>query len=631
MDEHRALLHPSHVSPARRMLARAIRGALTIGLLHGALVAPASAQTLCPPDASGVPAAGGGPKWFDANGNGVFPEYPAEDDRITDPRWQFATARSDNNTQSVFFRAIREGSSYLDLSWEFADDPSIEAGSDGVYVGFIPPPSAAMGAVNDTIVFKVFLNTNATVSASTSYTAGAIRYSGGSWTGGAQPGWLTSFTRVWIAPGPSNYAGGGMGTWHWAIQMRVPLTTTVTSSYTSAIRVGAGAKMFYVVAGQQGPAGPVTDISWPTGLTASYSFGAYTFPPFASWGALSTTGGCSGGISIAGANVGTTNVPTSQIRFTMPAATPMNPNPSYTNLISNTFYIRPTNNTAGTINTGTLKGRLRVANWGIQPDWNDIGAADRSKIWQDIPITAGDEANRGPIPAGTTATAANDIHFNWTVPGCEVYDMMSPRASYPYPDICETPPLDAERWDKRTHRCIYAEIFSTSPYDFANYSVYRNADFVGLSTFTRDFEVTTIGLKSPRGRTRVPVYLMTMAKNMPRQLSREMVARNNGMLLNRDLASQLERAAAGAPYDARQLETFAPTYTIRGFYGTGDSTEEGGHGRFPIAKPGNSITTRCTTPRCRASRPASVVARSSFPMPSRPRSRSCARRHPPCW
>ena len=469
-------------------------------IIGGIFAGQVNAQTYCIPRANGVPALSGPPVWYDADTDGTFPELPQEDDQIDDPRWRGAFGVSlpqvGGASSEVIFRGLQReesGTNFLHFSWYVPVTPTLTHEMSRVYVGF----SQAGGG--DDVLVEVRRSSASPGDAETDYIAFVRTKATGTVNWSApladEPDWVADFTRTWVTTSPDT----------WAIQMRIPVRDNPADLDVGIdIDPANDFQMWYGVW-----VGLTTttfaEYDWPIGATTIPSGFSVDYPPVSDWGDFRlsnspTDAGCSNaGVSLISSNVATTN-----------------PSPHQINLeSSNTFYARPTNNTGGSIATGAITADFRTANWGSQPDWNDV--PDINALWEVVP-NGQNVASTGVINNGTTADGTNQIQFNWTLTTCE-------RCAYEiyYSDPANTATCDAScpglpANKKRRHQCMLVEM--EGPFTYTNKSVYRNMDFVDASTFVREAEISVVGIDEPipGGGAEREVNLFVETHNLPEQI-----------------------------------------------------------------------------------------------------------------
>ena len=314
--------------------------------------------------------------------------------------------------------------------------------------------------------------------------------------------------------------------------------------------------------------GQVTQYHWPWGRPDIVGAGTNMPDPASNsgWGVftLGSSGlGCGGDVALVPAEIGTTNQPSSsQIKFTTP------PLP---NTLVNTFYARPSNIRpvgSADILSNQLNARFYIANWGSLPDWNDLGPGGNiSTLWREITPVPPPE-NIGPIAAGFTAGPSSEIHFDWALDDCERYDYIADA----YPPQCPG------RTKRRPHQCMLVEVSSATQLTFRNRSVYRNMDFVPVSTFIREAEISVAGLAPiPMIGPRRDVYLYVETRNMPaRTGARTSLEPAAGTRLQRGLPGAVSKlyardSAERTPPTFEAIDWVMPTYRVHVYRATGDS------------------------------------------------------------
>jgi len=501
----------------------------------GLQVSPAKAQTTCIPPAEGVPPFYNPPHWWDN-----VPPQPAHATELDDPRWAGAAAITYGTgaAEQVIFRALNDGTS-LYLSWRIKAPPAGAPNQNVVYVGF------RQVSGGDAII-KVQLTSLATTPTPVAV-AQEIFLRNPDGTAGATviptPTWLSSTTRAWVNNPDAN---------SWAVQMRVPISSAGLSSGIN-LNPGAGTIVFpmwfEVLIGT--PTTPTVADTWPrlnVEVTTQSALpfadlypdpaGATPWLPFRLSPTADAT--CTDGVSLTYFNIGTTNSPSSQIRY---LEVPPNPGPKPIN----TFFAAPTNKTASPIPANTIKARFRIANWGSNPiDWE--AGVPPAELWADVPNPGGTILeNRAAIAPGATADSLSDIRFDWPLTNTELI---------PFRD--GTKPRD---------QCMLVEL-SGGGLTFINRSIYRNMDVVSASKFKRDAEINILKLPPiPGGGPKRDIYLYLEILNMPSKIDqRSQPSRTSDLLA---------RAGSVEP----GLDKTMPTYRVHVYYDTGKKITTGGVSR----------------------------------------------------
>ncbi len=556
------------------------------------VIAKSNAQpAICIPRANGVPANPGPPIWWDVNDNDVL-DFPSEDDRLDDPRWRGAvgvdlTGYGTGATEQVVFRALhRSGNLYL--SWHVRVVPRFDDENlDTLYVGL------SMGELEDElgVIIKVtphtassslpkmaqgFVDVETLVSTNNGMTWSSWEETGGG--GPATPKWVSDSTKVWFIEKPSS-----PGNYEWAIQMLVPINPAASSNLdNSGINLPNPFKMWFelrVVTPPEiaGGDGQVIVYNYPDMVSTTSTPPIYP-RPFMTWGdfciencpaaSLLT---CAEGVSITSSQIGTTNPMPHRILLNDP----------------NTFFAAPTNNTGGDIDAGNITARFRLANWGSLPNWNDI--PDPSLLWRDIPAPGGSTAsNSGDIIDGADA----DIQLMpWELSVCERFDYLPD----PYPLECGDP-LPPERFKKRIHQCMLVELSGAAGLKFTPNSVYRNMDFVNASRFSREAEISVLGLGADAlNRPKRDVYLYVETINLPRNLGSDRVPTNPDFKVGpsvRDINVPGVRDRPGIVSTQQlsidELALQRPTYVVHVYHDTGRRLRFGG-ADHPVLRPQSSF------------------------------------------
>jgi opacity protein-like surface antigen len=138
---------------------------------------------------------------------------------------------------------------------------------------------------------------------------------------------------------------------------------------------------------------------------------------------------------------------------------------------TNVFAARVVND--GTATANDVKARFRIANWGI------IGGPG---TWENIPPKPPSSSNTNPttgvaVPVGTTPPT--EITMSWQIDAGD-------RSRF----ISQGGTLDP-------HQCIWVMLDSGQNVEFADSSIRRNMDFVGVSTYEEDAEISGKGYPAP--------------------------------------------------------------------------------------------------------------------------------------
>ena len=328
-----------------------------------------------------------------------------------------------------------------------------------------------------------------------------------------------SATRVWrrqIGAGPDG---------EWAIQMRVP----IQSGYDNGIDLQDEFKMWFQ-ANVKVPDdasceadGCITLFTYPDGLVwddpcfpDDSGPGCPAGPPedvfegtsSASWGDFRRDLNppdldCLTGVSLIASDVGVDT-----------AANCSNPATSLSSSIdlldatgnpeTNTFCARPLNETGAAIAAGDVSATFRIANWGTQPDWNDV-PDPLTSLWTRINPTP---ATGLAIADGTKGALTFDLALTLNDSTSE-FDV----CHFEFDNPADRPASCTFGPTRRRHQCMLVELTGAGPFSVS--SVYRNMNFVDASVFERDAEVSIAGIEPNGDRD---VYLYVQTTNMPAQV-----------------------------------------------------------------------------------------------------------------
>jgi len=495
----------------------------------GLFASTAIAQSRCFPEADGVPYMNpDNPVWWDDDGNGTFPDYPKEDDRLDDPRWHGAFGyghgggtrggswKGSHTANQVQFRAVHTttgGTKYLYLSWVVKAAPTLDSESDArAFVGF---HQSGAGGGNDVILEFQRASSSSTTGQNELNSQDIkvlVHQPDNSQNGWSEDDWSPwvdgAKARMWAAksngPSPYNVNVGSRDIIQnrmWAIQVRIPLGSGGDPKATSDPKVPIDPSQpfnFWYEAWVpvQKSGGVTYAAQYPflgnnyiTKLNPGDLLSPLKYPSQNSWPRVrlansSTSSGCTvAGVTLDWSDIGTQGQPPNEIRLGQ----------NWGQTVTNTFFAAPTNQTPTPIGSQKLAATFRMANWGSQ-----IGSSQSSgDLWEEIP-GAVDVQNTSSIPAGSQGS----ITFNWDAQNCmacEFQDFYS-RNQQRCSRNCSNLPSPKGT----SHQCILVELennTSSSSLEFTNQSVYRNMDFVtSNSTFERDATISVRGLGDSQPR-----------------------------------------------------------------------------------------------------------------------------------
>jgi Outer membrane protein beta-barrel domain len=485
-------------------LGRLQRWLLTLLAFLAALWLPlAQAVPICIPNAGGVPALPGPPNWLNAAaGEPNF--WPRQDD----PRWRGASSRSlggSGASEHASFRALRDASA-LYLSWHVKAAPLMNS-AEALNLAISPGGGAAdqLLVIYPNNVAGALATELNVVPPQMISNISHLRGAGGAWGAAlAMPAWVAANTRV-----SRNQLNGS-----WSINMRVP----VAAAYDAGINLASNFRIWYQLdvntAGGQAQyinsSNPLNNLEWVFSQTNSGNWEEFN-RTLASSDPLV----CARGISLDVADVGTKNVDAGGV-----------PRPNRISLTgANTFFAHPKNNTAAPVPASAICAQFRVANWGTQPDWNNVPDPTNS-LWKLISAACPVGPNNpGAIAAGAKAdvaapaVGANEISLPWTMSPAERCEFTGstgvPSSGIPAPPPGTCPPGPPTR---RLHQCMLVEL-SGGGQTYTPASVYRNMDFVNASVFTREAEVSVAGL-TPLGAAPRDVFLYVQTRQLPKDINR---------------------------------------------------------------------------------------------------------------
>ena len=526
--------------------------------------APAVAQqTLCIPDAVGVPGELGPPIWWDP-----AELYSTTEPTDKDPRWHGALriTHGSGTTERVALRALHtrdpDSQVQLYLSWKVENDTFTSA-VQKVLVGFAPDCSSG-GEVCDPAqryVIAVDIR-HKDLGAGTRTVAGdptwfqphVYRFQQATTNGQDQyalvqppPAWLADF-RLWFAPAPAERT--------WTVNMLIPASGRIeqglplTSDFfmTYSVRVlnalGTGFETWprnQTCGGACAPGSAMTHTPMGVGQGARA-------PQVQHWGRFhfGNDGSCAHGISLEVADVGTLPAGADPLIATLGQEIRRD--------AENIFVARPENASGVEVLPGTIQAIFRMASWGSTPtgqtiidegDWLDI-YEDRSMITV---------VNASAIAHGSKGVIQTEWHPETEREMC-LYDA---------PGAMDCAGIES----KGSHQCILVELRSPGGnYVFTNESVQRNMDFVDLAGRSRSLAIE--GVISPRGALPIPgqgsraMYLHVHLRN----LSLEVNLDEYQMML--DELDQRYEGWAAEQGSFGDLARFMPAAMIHVYHETGE-------------------------------------------------------------
>ncbi len=528
------------------------------------LGAPASAQqTLCIPDAVGVPGRSGPPIWWDP-----AELYSTTEPTDKDPRWHGALriTHGSGTSERVALRALHtrdpDSRVQLYLSWKVENDTFTSA-VQKVLVGF--SPDCASGAKDcdpaQRYVIAVDIR-HKDPGAGTRTVAGApswfaphlYRFQQGPMNGQDRyvlvdpPPWFADF-RLWFAPALAE------GTWtvnmlipvSGALDEGLPLTADFFMTYSVRVLNGLGTG-FETWPRNQTCGGACSVGSAMSHTPPGIGQGAQA-PEVQYWGRFrfGNDGVCAQGISLEVADVGTLPAGGDPLLATLGHEIRRD--------AENIFVARPENASGVEVLPGTLQAIFRMASWGSTPTGQTIiDEGDWLDIYEDRSVTT--VVNASAITHGSKGVIQTEWHPETAREMC-LYDA---------PGAMNCAAIES----KGSHQCILVELRSPGGnYVFTNESVQRNMDFVDLANRSRSLALE--GVITPRGALPIPgqgsraMYLHVDMRNLPLDVNldeyqamlRELDARYKGW--------EAERGSFG------DLARFMPAAIIHVYHETGEA------------------------------------------------------------
>jgi hypothetical protein len=256
----------------------------------------------------------------------------------------------------------------------------------------------------------------------------------------------------------SSYTDGNTKAWN--VELKLP--TSISSGGSQWVNFKDEFLFYFNVIRVSGTDNTVSEFRWPgNSPLTNGDINSYPFYPW-EWGKASKSNSatCNGVFLNNYSDIGTTNIPSSRIVYTVPS-----------NTLTNTFYANVRNNTeiGGVPQPAEdVFVRFRIANWGIPgpTDWTDIPALNPA-----CPNVISNPTCLNNIPAGTsTSPGITTFNFDWKIPDSEI-----------------------PNYQTNPHQCILVELDSKSNTILSTKSIYRNMDFVQASSFTRSAKISAKG------------------------------------------------------------------------------------------------------------------------------------------
>jgi hypothetical protein len=483
------------------------------------------------PRAGGVPGISGPPNWFSAPPGGSF--------RLDDVNWRGAFKRTfgGGGSLSISFRGLHQptGSpAFIYLSFWAAFVQELADERDSVFLGLQPggggtalvihlrahpstpaqagPPPDTQAPINLPLI------------EAWTQTAGST-----SWTPlGAPPAWISSHARAWVQD--ATHVGGDPNH-RWAVQLRVPLSTSGDVTNASGPNLGSSFKMWYYIRGSV--AGSATELadSRTSGVTTTLDLLQFNknFPAPSVWEDVTLATGAAdfGGVALSAVDVMVQNAAHGT-------------GTKIDNGANNTFIVRPRNYQAAgnDIAVGEINATFRIANWGSvagNPHQVDFSTG----VWDYVP-------GNGPLQPVPNTLAIP------TLPAGNNPPATSPIA---HSVVMNLPP------GKSLHQCMLVTLSGNNQI-FLNESVYRNMNYDAASLLALEAELNIVDLDPISAQPR-DLYLAVEKLNLTTDLPGEY---SEGIFLERTMRRLIEQ---GGPLAEKLKRALA----ILSDLGSGGSTE----------------------------------------------------------
>jgi hypothetical protein len=447
------------------------------------------------------------PNWFSGT--------PGCNFNLDDMRWLGAVKRTfgSGGSDDASFRALYytdiNGNNYLCLTFRVKFAMGLSA-DDSVFVGLQKHGSTDAMVIKMSPYGTSHLSAGPPSSTLPSNLSAIFMWtlSAGVWSLQSQlpstsPQWINQNARVW-AQNKGPFPPDDPNCSRWAIQLRIPVTSTGRIFDNSGPNLGTDFDMWYFIGG-----GFVNNDfviygeNRTSGNTLMYDLTHHNFPVPSLWdeSLLATGPGASGGVALYGngyndiAVINTvTNVEGDEIANGRDVNGQLNNH-------TNTFIIRPRNYrpqndpVTGLVNTilsGHINATIRIANFGSAPSVANFATAG---TWDYVP------GNSATVPV----PSCEDIPF--LPPGNNPLSAIRPIR---LENVTLIPPAGSVR-----HQCILVTLSSNDNITFLTDSAYRNMNYDHASLLELDAEISVVGL-TPISTQPRNVCLAVEKINMPR-------------------------------------------------------------------------------------------------------------------
>jgi hypothetical protein len=448
----------------------------------------------------------GPPNWFSAPPGGSF--------RLDDVNWRGAYKRTfgGGGSLSISFRGLHQSTgspAFIYLSFWAAFVQELADERDSVFLGLQP------GSGDTALVIHLRAHPSTPAQAGPPPDSNApinlpiieawTQAAGASaWTPlGAPPAWVGTHARAWVqdathvASDPNH---------RWAVQLRVPLSTTGDVTNAAGPNLGSNFKMWYYIRGSVLGSGTELADSRTSGTTTQLDLLQFNknFPATSVWEDVTLATGAAnfGGIALNAVDVLVQNAAHGT-------------GTKIDNGAINTFIVRPRNyQPAGNnIAAGAINATFRIANWGSvagNPHQVDFS----SGAWDYVP-------GNGPLqPVASTLT----------IPTLAAGDNPPATAPIAHSVVMNLPA------GKSLHQCLLVTLSGNNQI-FLNDSVYRNMNYDTASLLVLEAELNIVDLEPISVQPR-DLYLAVEKVNLTANLPGEY---SEGVFLERTMRRLIEQ------------------------------------------------------------------------------------------
>lgn len=458
------------------------------------------------PRAGGVPGISGPPNWFSAPPGGSF--------RLDDVNWRGAYKRTfgGGGSLSISLRGLHQSTgspAFIYLSFWAAFVQELADERDSVFLGLQP----GSGGTSMVIHLRAHPSTpaqagpppdthapiNLPLIEAWTRAAGAT-----SWTPlGSPPGWVSTHARAWVQD--ATHVGSDPNH-RWAVQLRIPLSTSGDVTNASGPNLGSNFKMWYYIRGSV--AGSATELadSRTSGVTTTLDLLQFNknFPSPSVWEDVTLATGAAdfGGIALSAVDVMVHNAAHGT-------------GTKIDNGANNTFIVRPRNYQAAgnDIAVGEINATFRIANWGSvagNPHQVDFSTG----VWDYVP-------GNGPLQPVPNTLAIPTLPAGSNPPATSPIE---------HSTVMNLPP------GKSLHQCMLVTLSGNNQI-FLNESVFRNMNYDTASLLAVEAELNIVDLDPISAQPR-DLYLAVEKVNLTTDLPGEY---SEGIFLERTMRRLIEQ------------------------------------------------------------------------------------------